>query len=120
MPGQGLHLKSALLDFDYQHQFQSVPFEAYATLLLEAVRGDQSHFKDRYEVEAAWHIVMPVLDYWRDHADAGLEIYPSGSWGPRAADVLIQPFGKWRNPEADGSREAIPRLTTPAGPAAGS
>jgi glucose-6-phosphate 1-dehydrogenase len=71
VPGQGLHLKSALLDFDYQEQFKSVPFEAYAMLLLEAIQGDQTHYKDRHEVEAAWHIVMPVLDYWRDHPSSG-------------------------------------------------
>ncbi len=109
VPGHGLHLESALLDFDYQDQFQAVPFEAYATLLLEAIQGDQTHFKDRHEVEAAWRIVMPVLDHWRDHPEAGLELYPSGGWGPAAADALIKPFGKWRNPETDGSRAEPPR-----------
>ena len=111
VPGQGLHLKSALLDFDYQEQFKSVPFEAYAMLLLEAIHGDQTHFKDRHEVEAAWSIVMPALDYWRDHPGEGLEGYASGSWGPAAADALIQPFGKWRNPETDGSRADPPRAS---------
>jgi glucose-6-phosphate 1-dehydrogenase len=111
VPGQGLHLKSALLDFDYQNQFNSTPFESYAMLLLEAVRGDQSHFKDRHEVEAAWRIVMPVLDYWRDHPGVGLESYASGSWGPAAADDLIRPFGKWRNPENHGSRGDQPNTT---------
>ena len=115
VPGQGLHLASALLDFDYGRQFKAVPFEAYATLLLEAIHGDQSHFKDRHEVEAAWRIVMPVLDYWRDHPSsdsaAGLTTYPSGSWGPTAADELIRPFGKWHNPETDGSRADPPRET---------
>ncbi|HEY5283871.1 MAG TPA: glucose-6-phosphate dehydrogenase, partial [Polyangia bacterium] len=108
VPGQGLQVKSALLDFDYQGQFKSAPFESYAMLILEAVQGDQSHFKDRHEVEAAWRIVTPVLDYWRDHAREGLEEYPSGSWGPEAADTLIKPFGKWRNPEADESRTEGP------------
>jgi glucose-6-phosphate 1-dehydrogenase len=42
-----------------------------------------------------------VLDYWRDHPSEGLESYASGCWGPAAADALIQPFGKWRNPETD-------------------
>jgi glucose-6-phosphate 1-dehydrogenase len=106
VPGHGLRLKSAVLDFDYRDQFQAVPFEAYAMLLLEAVAGDQSHFKDRHEVEAAWRIVMPVLDHWRDHPGEGLARYASGSWGPAAADELIQPFGRWRNPEDPGTRAA--------------
>ena len=104
VPGHGLRVASALLDFDYQQHFDVEPFEAYATLLLEAIAGDQSHFKDRHEVEAAWRIVMPVLDYWREHPRDGLEIYDSGSWGPGLADELIKPWGRWRNPEAQGSR----------------
>jgi glucose-6-phosphate 1-dehydrogenase len=113
IPGQGMHLKSALLDFDYQAQFKAEPFEAYAMLLLEAVRGDQSHFKDRHEVEAAWRIVMPVLDYWRDHGKDGMETYASGSWGPTGADALIKPHGRWRNPEGDGSRSPSPPKRQP-------
>jgi glucose-6-phosphate 1-dehydrogenase len=107
VPGQGLRLGSALLDFDYQARFKSVPLDGYAMLLLEAVQGDQTHFKDRHEVEAAWRIVMPVLDHWRDHGSQALETYPSGSWGPAGADALIKPYGRWRNPEAGGSRTPV-------------
>jgi glucose-6-phosphate 1-dehydrogenase len=113
VPGQGMNLKSALLDFDYQKQFQAAPLEDYAALLLEAVRGDQSHFKDRHEVEAAWKVVTPVLDWWRDHPGEGLEIYPSGSWGPAGADALIRDHGRWRNPEAGDSRDETGRPPTP-------
>jgi glucose-6-phosphate 1-dehydrogenase len=114
VPGQGLHLKSALLDFDYKQQFEAASFEAYAMLLLEAIKGDQSHFKDRHEVEAAWRIVAPVMDYWRDHPAEGLQTYPAGSWGPPASDELIKPFGKWRNPESDGSRSEASTVADPA------
>jgi glucose-6-phosphate 1-dehydrogenase len=27
--------------------------------------------------------------------------YPRGSWGPKEADVLIAPDGKWHNPGLD-------------------
>ncbi|MGD0839440.1 MAG: glucose-6-phosphate dehydrogenase, partial [Polyangia bacterium] len=108
IPGQGMRLASALLDFDYQAQFRAQPFEAYAMLLLEAVKGDQAHFKDRHEVEAAWRIVMPVLDYWRDHGREGMESYAPGSWGTPGAEALIKPYGRWRNPEGDGSRSPMP------------
>lgn len=104
VPGLGLKIQSAELDFDYGRQFSADPFEAYATLLLEAIRGDQSHFKDRHEIEAAWRIVMPVLDYWKEHPREGLVGYPAGSWGPVAASELIKPHGPWRNPQAPVSR----------------
>jgi glucose-6-phosphate 1-dehydrogenase len=104
VPGLGVHIQSAVLDFDYRQQFSAEPFEAYATLLLEAIRGNQSHYKDRYEIEAAWRIVMPVLEYWRDHPGVGLTTYPAGSWGPLAAEELIKPHGPWRNPETTVSR----------------
>jgi glucose-6-phosphate 1-dehydrogenase len=104
VPGLGLHIQSAVLDFDYRQQFSAEPFEAYATLLLEAIHGNQSHYKDRHEIEAAWRIVMPVLDYWRDHPGQGLVSYPAGSWGPAEADELVKPHGPWRNPESTVSR----------------
>jgi glucose-6-phosphate 1-dehydrogenase len=98
VPGLGLHIQSAVLDFDYRQQFSAEPFEAYATLLLDAIRGNQALYKDRHEIEAAWRIVIPVL------------AYPAGTWGPEAADELIKPHGPWRNPETTVSR------TEPASP----
>jgi glucose-6-phosphate 1-dehydrogenase len=104
VPGLGLQVKSAILDFDYQQQWNVEPFEAYAMLLLEAIEGDQSHFKDRLEVEAAWRIVMPVLDHFRDHPEENFEFYSSGTWGPPGANQLLLPNDHWHNPEAPMSR----------------
>jgi glucose-6-phosphate 1-dehydrogenase len=64
VPGPGLDVQSAGMDFDFIHQFGGHVPEAYGHLLLDAMQGDRSLFKDRYEIEAAWRIVMPVLDYW--------------------------------------------------------
>jgi glucose-6-phosphate 1-dehydrogenase len=104
VPGLGLQVKSALLDFDYHQQWNVEPFEAYAMLLLEAIQGDQSHFKDRLEVEAAWRIVMPVLNHFRDHPLENFDMYASGTWGPSGADQLLLPHDSWHNPEAPMSR----------------
>jgi glucose-6-phosphate 1-dehydrogenase len=104
VPGLGLQVKSAILDFDYHQQWNAEPFEAYAMLLLEAIEGDQSHFKDRLEVEAAWRIVMPALDYFRDHPKESFELYASGTWGPPGADQLLSSNDHWHNPENPMSR----------------
>jgi glucose-6-phosphate 1-dehydrogenase len=116
VPGHGLQLKSALLDFDYRQQWHADPLEAYALLLLEAMEGDPSHFKDRHEVEAAWRILMPVLDRFRDHPDENFEIYPPGSWGPGNADRLMGQGDHWHNPEARASRTKSLRAAGILGP----
>ncbi len=103
VPGQGTDLRNAVMDFDYA-QFGGEVQEAYAHLLLDAMCGDRSLFKDRFEIEAAWRIVMPVLNYWNNHPAADLPNYAAGSWGPAEADELIAPHGPWRNPEGEVSR----------------
>jgi glucose-6-phosphate 1-dehydrogenase len=47
-------------------------------------------------VEAAWAVVDPVLEV---HGSA--HPYPPGSWGPKHADRLIRPHGRWHNPVPD-------------------
>jgi len=76
--------------------------EAYETLLLDGMLGDASLFTRADEVEAAWAIVTPLLEIWQKWAEAGegdLCFYEAGTWGPEAADKLIEHDGrKWRRP----------------------
>ncbi|HEX7010250.1 MAG TPA: glucose-6-phosphate dehydrogenase [Phycisphaeraceae bacterium] len=97
VPGIGMRIKPVVMDFDYAHQFKAQPPEAYATLLLDAMRGDQTLFKQREEIEHAWRVVQPVLDAWAQDRDEEIPTYPAGSWGPSAADVLLARDGRhWR------------------------
>ncbi|MCC7145013.1 MAG: glucose-6-phosphate dehydrogenase [Phycisphaeraceae bacterium] len=99
VPGIGMKIRSVVMDFDYCRQFQAQPMEAYATLLLDAMRGDQTLFKQRQEIEQSWRIVQPVLAYWAEHTQEPLPVYPAGTWGPPAADILLAREGRqWRNP----------------------
>jgi len=104
VPGQGLKVRSAVLDFDYVDQFGGHIPEAYAHLLLDAMQGDRSLFKDRHEIEAAWRIVTPVLDHWEAHPRVGMCTYPAGSWGPEQAEALFEGDGHWHNPEGASTR----------------
>ncbi|MAE62099.1 MAG: glucose-6-phosphate dehydrogenase [Planctomycetaceae bacterium] len=107
VPGQAMKIASAVIDFDFIEQFGGESHEAYATLLLDAMQGDQALYKDRHEIEQAWRIVMPVLDHWAHHPDESCEGYPAGSWGPACADRLIAGYGGWRNPEGRVSRSMV-------------
>jgi glucose-6-phosphate 1-dehydrogenase len=104
VPGQGLKIRSAVMDFDYVAQFGGHVPEAYGHLLIDAMRGDQSLFKDRHEIEAAWRIVMPVLDRWAGEGRNDIHLYPIGSWGPNAAESLYRGQGHWHNPEGTQTR----------------
>jgi glucose-6-phosphate 1-dehydrogenase len=104
VPGEGMDITSAVMDFDWVEQFGGEAPEAYTTLLMDAIQGDQSLFKDRHEIEAAWRIVQGVLNHWAEDPQDDLPNYPAGSWGPAAADELIRHHGQWRNPEGHSSR----------------
>ena len=60
--------------------------------------GDATLFARRDEVEEAWAFIDPIEEAWQSKEDAPpLEFYPSGSWGPAAADELLARDGRaWR------------------------
>lgn len=60
----------------------------YLRLILDAVRGDQSLFVHRNEVEYAWRWIDSIVNHWQDHQQA-IITYPSGTWGPYEAHDLI-------------------------------
>jgi glucose-6-phosphate 1-dehydrogenase len=49
------------------------------------------------QVEAAWEILMPVLDSWAKTRPPGFPNYAPGTGGPAAADALLARDGhEWR------------------------
>jgi glucose-6-phosphate 1-dehydrogenase len=71
--------------------------EAYERLLGDALKGDDTLFARWDGVEAAWRVVDPVLG-----AVTPVHEYAPGSWGPAAADALLERTGGWRAPAASG------------------
>jgi glucose-6-phosphate 1-dehydrogenase len=65
----------------------------YERLLGDAIRGDTSLFTQDETVEAAWRVVDPVL---RDPLPVAE--YEPGSWGPAAADGVVDGDGTWHDP----------------------
>ena len=87
------------MEFDYAEAFGGSDHDAYETLLLDAMLGDATLFTRSDEVEAAWAVVDPVIDWWAAQRPADFPNYAAGTWGPAAADALVDAVGaKWREP----------------------
>jgi glucose-6-phosphate 1-dehydrogenase len=92
-PGPDMRLSPVAMRFSYHEAFHSSPPEAYETLLLDVMRRDATLFMRADQVEAAWSVVMPVLEGWSAVTPEVFPNYPAGSWGPESAQVLIAKDG---------------------------
>ncbi len=98
-PGLMMRLRPVDMRFSYREAFGGVSPEAYETLLLDVIRGDATLFLRDDQVEAAWSVIMPVLDTWAAVAPIDFPNYQAGTWGPEAAEVLIAKDGRsWIQP----------------------
>ncbi len=96
VPGHRREVRTLALDFQYASVGEA-EHSAYEHLLLEAMRGDQTLFARRDEVELQWAIVDPLLAYWAAARPRDFPNYPAGSWGPAAAEELMRRDGRsWR------------------------
>ncbi len=97
VPGPGLTIRSVNMDFRYGSSFTVDSPDAYETLLLDAMLGDATHFTRDDAVERSWDILDPVLEAWASGRGGPVHFYGAGSWGPPAADGLLEPGGfSWR------------------------
>jgi glucose-6-phosphate 1-dehydrogenase len=65
------------------------------------VLGDQTLFQREDMVEAGWKVVSSMLDVWRALPPRDFPNYPAGSWGPKAAEELLERDGRrWREGSA--------------------
>jgi glucose-6-phosphate 1-dehydrogenase len=97
VPGLGLDVRTVNMDFAYDTSFVVDSPDAYETLILDALLGDASLFTRADEVEAAWGVVTPIIDAWAGAAPPKFPDYAAGSWGPEAADELLERDGRrWR------------------------
>jgi glucose-6-phosphate 1-dehydrogenase len=96
VPGQINNIQPVKMDFCYGTYFGQTPPEAYERLIYDAIIGDSTLFARQDEVINSWRIVTPILDYWSNNTTQKVDQYPSGSWGPFAADNILQPSTSWR------------------------
>ena len=98
IPGTALRIEPVKMDFQYGTSFGKASPEAYERLLLDAMSGDATLFARRDEVEQAWKFIDEIEHAWHNSPNPPpLTHYPSGSWGPKEADELIERDGRtWR------------------------
>jgi len=98
-PGPSLRLETVKLDFSYKDFGDTSPATGYERLLYDCMVGDGTLFHRTDMVEAAWKIATPILEAWAAFPPTDFPNYPAGSWGPPAADRLIQRDGRrWLTP----------------------
>ncbi len=97
VPGPSSPIQPVKMDFRYTSYFGQSPPEAYERLIWDCIFGDSTLFARADEVEQSWEILTPLLDHWAAHPPKDFPNYPSGSWGPKQADEMIQRDNRsWR------------------------
>ena len=98
VPGPIMRLGAVDMNFNYADYFGTQPSTGYERLLHDCMIGDATLFQRADMVEAGWCVVSPLLDVWKALPPRNFPNYPSGSWGPKEADELMERDGRhWRN-----------------------
>jgi glucose-6-phosphate 1-dehydrogenase len=91
-PG-GMRLRHVPLDMSFAQAFEVRNPDAYERLIMDVVRGNQTLFMRRDEVEAAWNWIDTIQAAWEDtHQEP--QGYTAGTWGPSASIALIERDGR--------------------------
>lgn len=91
-PG-GMRLRQVPLDMSFAEAFKIRNPDAYERLIMDVIRGNQTLFMRRDEVDAAWGWVDPILEAWANSKDTPRG-YTAGTWGPSASIALVERDGR--------------------------
>jgi glucose-6-phosphate 1-dehydrogenase len=98
-PGPKMVLQPVEMRFSYRESFATPSAEAYVTLLSDVINNDATLFMRADQVEAAWRLLMPVLDAWDASPPNDFPNYAGGTWGPDATQgLLVQQGHSWPAP----------------------
>ena len=92
-PGLKMLLNPVDMTFNYNDAYSGGTPEAYETLLLDIFEGDATLFMRADQVEAAWSLLMPVIEAWEANSMPNFPNYAAGSQGPEDAEALIAKDG---------------------------
>jgi glucose-6-phosphate 1-dehydrogenase len=92
LPEKRLALETQALHFKYHDAYSALP-DAYETLILDVLAGDQTRFVRADVAEASWRLYDSLLKLTRP-----LVSYPAGTWGPMESEALLERDRRqWRN-----------------------
>lgn len=97
-PGPKMHLRPVEMQFNYQDAFAIRSSNAYETLLWDIMRNDATLFMRADQVEAAWRLLMPVLEVWAASPPCDFPNYAAGTWGPESVYGLLAEGHSWPLP----------------------
>jgi glucose-6-phosphate 1-dehydrogenase len=101
IPGAGFKVNTVNMDFRYSNLNNAYVPGAYERLLLDCIQGDSTLYARGDAVESAWEFIDPILQEWENNPELKVYGYPAGTWGPEAAEKLMEEEGasfKWRSP----------------------
>lgn len=91
-PG-GMRLRHIPLDMSFAESFAERNPDAYERLIMDVIRGNQTLFMRRDEVEAAWRWIDPIVAAWEARGQ-NVQFYTAGTWGPSGSIALIERDGR--------------------------
>src|SRR5258708_24493859 len=90
------------MDLDCGRDFGAADRAGYERLCDDCMGGDATLSQRADMVEAGWSVIQPLLDVWKALPARGFPNYPSGSWGRKEADDLMERDGRaWRDIEME-------------------
>jgi len=94
-PGSRMCLMPVNLDFTYPRE---IALTDYERVLLDCMEGDQMLFVREDGVDLSWGLLTPVIEALENRIrPPDLPNYGAGSYGPKAADYLLERDGRqWR------------------------
>jgi glucose-6-phosphate 1-dehydrogenase len=95
-----MRLRPVDMRFSYQEAFKTPSPPAYVTLLQDVMVNDATLFMRNDQVEAAWAVLMPVLEAWNAMPAEDFPNYAAGTDGPESAKELIEREGHAWSPIA--------------------
>ena len=89
IPGPVVQIGGVNMNFNYTDYFNATPQTGYERLLYDCMLGDATLFQRSDMVEAAWHVVAPILDVWEALPPRRFPNYAAGTWGPAESDEML-------------------------------